>query len=47
MEEEPALEEEKEEEGEDIMKVLQATVDNLVKNSFHQSEDGKWNIYDE
>lgn len=29
------------------MKVLESTVDNLVKNSFHQSEDGKWNIYDD
>lgn len=29
------------------MVVIAATVENLVKNSFHQSEDGKWNIYNE
>jgi hypothetical protein len=29
------------------MTVIAATVENLVKNSFHQNEDGKWNIYDE
>ena len=29
------------------MKVLEATVDNLLKDSFHQSANGQWNIYDE
>lgn len=29
------------------MAILQATVDNLLQKTFHQTEDGKWNIYDE
>jgi len=26
---------------------LEATVENLINKSFHQSTDGKWNLYDD
>lgn len=27
--------------------ILESTVDNLIKKTFHQTTDGKWNIYDD
>lgn len=32
---------------ENALTILEKTVENLVKKTFHQSTDGKWNVYDE
>lgn len=36
-----------ENQDENPLTILEVTVDNLIKKSFLQSEDGKWSIYDE
>ena len=32
---------------EDPFAILEATVENLLKKTFQQNEDGKWGIFDE
>ena len=32
---------------ENPLTILEATVENLLLQTFNKSEDGKWNIYDE
>lgn len=32
---------------EDPLEILEVTVENLLKKTFHQNEEGKWSIYDE